>query len=747
MPDYGHPLRFGTFITPAAAQPQNVVALAQHTERAGLDLVTFQDHPYQPAFLDTLTLLTWVSAQTERVHVSANVHSVPLRPPAVLAKAAASLDLLSGGRFELGLGAGAFWDAIEGLGAPRRTAGQAVTALSEAIDVIRSLWATDERRPLKYQGTYYSLNGAKRGPAPGTRIPIALGAYKPRMLRLVGEKADGWLPSQGYLGPGALQEGNATIDAAAVDAGRDPREIRRMLNVSPPQSGDAASWIGELVSLAAEDGVSTFILAADDARLIQIFGEQVAPAVREAVADERRDRGTVAGTVRPAAALALRREGIDYDAVPEGVEAIEPGDASFPRVRSNYLRGGNPGLVLRPRDTAGVVEALAFARRQPVPLGIRSGGHGVSGRSTNDGGIVLDLTHLDGIEVLDEATRRIRVGAGARWGEVAAVLDRYGWALSSGDYGGVGVGGLATTGGIGWLVREHGLTIDHLRALEVVLADGRVARASETEEQDLFWGMRGAGANFGIATSFQFEVDEVGPVGWAQLVQAPSDLAEYLQRWGEVVSGSPRDLTANLIIGRSSGQTVATVMALVDSDDPDTILARLQPIADLAPLVDSSVQVTAYAAVMGNASNEPHQGQGEPLTRSVLVDALTPEVAELSRQLVESGTSRFFQVRSVGGAVADVPPDATAYGHRSAGFSIVAFGSDAARLDGYWSRLRALGSGLYLSFETSRDPALLEQAFGAGNLERLRELKRRYDPENVFDGNFPIDAGAATLSA
>ena len=123
MPDYGRELAFGTFVTPQSAQPAEAVALARLTERAGLDLVTFQDHPYQPAFLDTWTLLSWVAAQTERVRVSPNVLNLPLRPPAVVARAAASLDLLSGGRFELGLGAGTFWDAIEAMGGPRRSPG------------------------------------------------------------------------------------------------------------------------------------------------------------------------------------------------------------------------------------------------------------------------------------------------------------------------------------------------------------------------------------------------------------------------------------------------------------------------------------------------------------------------------------------------------------------------------------------------------------------------------------------------
>ena len=161
---------------------------------------------------------------------------------------------------------------------------------------------------------------------------------------------------------------------------------------------------------------------------------------------------------------------------------------------------------------------------------MRSGGHGISGRSTNDGGIVIDLARLDGMEVLDSSRRLVRIGAGARWKDVAAFLAPHGWALSSGDYGGVGVGGLATAGGIGWLVREHGLTIDHVRAVELVLADGSIVRADATEHSDLFWAVRGAGANVGIVTAFECEVDEVGDLGFAQLAFDATDTRRSCRR-------------------------------------------------------------------------------------------------------------------------------------------------------------------------------------------------------------------------
>jgi FAD/FMN-containing dehydrogenase len=688
------------------------------------------------------------------------VLNVPLRPPAVTARASASLDLLSGGRFDLALGAGGFWDAIEAMGGTRLTPGQAVDALSEAIDVIRGIWNVGDRAPLRVPGTYHHVDGAKRGPAPAHDIPLWVGALKPRMLRLVGRKADGWLPSLGYLKPGDLHDGNARIDDAAADAGRDPREIRRLLNVggrfSPQASvrgdvarnggsidGPSAHWVDELLALALDEGVSTFILASDDPAVQQQFALEVVPALREAVERENGGDTTVEPVVRNSLSLARRREGIDYDALPASLAhtAIEPGDVAFSRVRSTYMRGGSPGLVLQVRSVAEVVEALAFARAHPhISLAVRSGGHGISGRSTNDGGLVIDLSKLNSIEVLDEDTRRVRIEPGARWMDVAAELGSRGWALSSGDYGGVGVGGLATAGGIGWLVREHGLTIDHLRSVDVVLADGSVVRASDDENPELFWAVRGAGANFGIVVSFEFEVDEVGDVGWAQLVFDASDTAGFLERWGAAVESAPRDLTSFLIMGapRRGQPAVAQVLAVVDSDDPDVVIDRLQPLAEISALLDQSVQLMPYSGVMANAQGGDHAGQGEPTSRSGLVEHITPEFALAIERMLATGVVYFFQIRSVGGAVADLDPGATAYSNRSANFSVVAFGSNRERLNTVWDELGEHFDGLYISFETDLRPERITDAFPAPTLARLRTLKAELDPGNVFRDNFNV---------
>jgi alkanesulfonate monooxygenase SsuD/methylene tetrahydromethanopterin reductase-like flavin-dependent oxidoreductase (luciferase family)/FAD/FMN-containing dehydrogenase len=770
---YGRDLQFGTFITPANDPPHAPVRLAQLAEAAGYDLVTFQDHPYQPRFHDTWTLLTWVAASTERIHIAGNVLNLPLqRQPAVLARASASLDLLSGGRFDLALGAGGFWDAIEAIGGRKLTPGQGVEALAEAIEIIRGTWDVDERSRFAVEGEYYRVDGAKRGPAPAHDIPIWIGALKPRMLRLIGRLGDGWLPSLAYLQPGEYARSAAVIDEAAVKAGRNPAEIRRLVNVGGRFSaraggsggqldGPPEQWVEQLLPYAVEDGADTFILASDDPATMERFAAEVAPALREAVArevghgaggDGAAGGGGVGGGgggasatagrgPRSSIALAKRRDGIDYDAVPPSLAAtaIEPGDAAFSRVRSTYLRGGRPGLVLQPANAAEVADAVAFAREHThVPLGVRSGGHGISGRSTNDGGVVIDLSRMRAMEVLDERARLVRIEPGVRWMDVAAFLEPHGWALSSGDYGGVGVGGLATAGGIGWLVREHGLTIDHLRAVEVVLADGSLVRATAEERPDVFWAMRGAGGNIGIATAFEFEVDEVGEVGWAQLVFDASDPAEFLQAWGDWIVDAPRDVTSFAILGgaRPGQPRYAQVMAMIDSSDPDVVIDRLQPLAEAAPLVGQEVRMTTYRAVISNASDQAHAGEGEPLSRTGMVGRITPEFAADAARFLESGATYFFQLRAVGGAVHDVPADATAFGHRDAEFSVVGFGTTAMGTSAAWDELIAPHvSGAYASFETELGEAAVAQAFPPATLERLRAIKRELDPGNLFRDN------------
>lgn len=732
MADYGHDLVFGTFLTPQASNPESVVALAQLTERAGLDLATFQDHPYQSAFLDTWTLMTWVAASTETLKISPNVLSLPLRQPAVLARSAASLDLLSKGRLELGLGAGAFWDPIVAMGGPRRTPGESVTALEEAIDVLRQMWDVTTRRGVRVDGEHYKVIGAKRGPEPAHEIPIHLGAYKPRMLRLTGRKADGWLPSQAYMQPGDYAPANARIDEAAEKAGRDPREIRRMLNVN-------TSDVDELVELALEHGFSTFILGSDDPSSIQRFGEEIAPAVRDAVATERAQRGTATGPVgRSPAVRAQRMSGIDYDAAP--VAAVEPGDRAYGKVRSTYMRKGSPGLVLQPASVDEVSQALLYAREQDVPLAVRSGGHGISGRSTNDGGIIIDLGKLDGIGVGDGTA--VTLGPGARWGHVAQELGKHGLGMSSGDFGDVGVGGLATAGGVGFMARRHGLTIDHITGAQVVLADGSIVRADE----DLLWAIRGAGGNFGIVTEFELDAYPVGNVVFSTMAFDARDTAQALTRWGYRIEHSPRELTSFLNLVVQQGVPIIQLYSVYAGADTEAAIEALTPLLEIAPVLDQQAQLVPYPAIVAPQGGV-HMGGSPTAIRAGLAAHLDEATTNGLAALVESGETGWLQIRSVGGAVNDMPADATAYAHRTQNFSVNAVGRTMERINDAWDELvYPHMNGLYLSFDTDPRQERIHDAFPEPTFSRLRQLKAKYDPDNVFRQNFAITPSHASVT-
>ncbi|MFD4024875.1 LLM class flavin-dependent oxidoreductase [Streptomyces sp. NPDC058576] len=733
--NYGHGLRFGLRLpTGAGHGPDRLTQVAGLAEQTGLDLLVV---PAGTAGddLEPWTVSSWLAATTASLGLT--VEARPTRHPAMLARTVASLDRLTDGRVELALHAD---PAEAGCGTAESEA-----ALGEAIAVVREVWNVLDPGLGRFTGRFHRLAGVQKA-APAHDVPIAVEGRGRGLLRLVGQQADVW--STADCDSAALARGNLVVDEAARGVGRDPREIRRRVSIrgrfgrrTGRFTGTPADWVGDLLPLVVEQGVGTIVLDTDEREVAACFASEVAPALRAAV-DALLPRGWSDARVRRSAVLARRRPGIDYESAPSDMaEVVEPGDLAYARLRSGYLRGGAPGIILRAATNEQVALALAFARRHPgVPLSRRSAGHGVSGRSTNDGGIVIDVSLMNAIEVLDEKTRRVRIGPGARWAEVAAALEPYGWALSSGDYGGVGVGGLATAGGIGYLARGHGLTIDRLRAVEMVLADGSVLRAGDAQNSELFWAVRGAGANFGIVTAFEFEADDVGAVAFAELTQDASDTERYLVEWGRVVEGSPRDLTSFLIVPPLRGglPALAVSRTMVDAADPETVLARLEPLAAISPVYAQEVAVTSYAAVMDNASDDAPVSRGEPVSRSGLLRHLTPQFAAAAARVIRTGAIRWFQLRSVGGAVADVPRDATAYAHRDANFSLVVMGATDEAVDTAWAQLSPFLDGLYISFESSLRPERIAEAWPPRTLSRLRALKTVYDPEGVFGDNFAL---------
>jgi alkanesulfonate monooxygenase SsuD/methylene tetrahydromethanopterin reductase-like flavin-dependent oxidoreductase (luciferase family) len=294
---------FGINISPNAGGVRLAFDLARFADQSGIDLIGIQDHPYNGGFLDTWTLLSALGTVTGNIRLFPNVANLPLRPPTMLAKAAASLDIITGGRVELGLGAGAFWEGVVAYGGPRRTPGEAIQALEEAIQLMRLVWGSQgTEHTVSFAGKYYSLVEAQPGPRPPHSIGIWLGAIKSHMLRLIGHLADGWSVSLSYVPPEQIPESQRLIDEAAEEASRAPSAIRRNYNLGgmiqqTSQStirarrpgivfGSVATWVETLVRFYTELGMDTFNfwpVAGNELEQIRLFAREVIPAAKEQI--------------------------------------------------------------------------------------------------------------------------------------------------------------------------------------------------------------------------------------------------------------------------------------------------------------------------------------------------------------------------------------------------------------------------------------------------------------------------------
>jgi alkanesulfonate monooxygenase SsuD/methylene tetrahydromethanopterin reductase-like flavin-dependent oxidoreductase (luciferase family) len=286
---YGRPLEVGISLIPNRADLELNRELTTRAEALGLDLVGIQDHPYQWRYLDTFPLIGDLIARTERIRFFPDVANLPLRLPGVLAKHAASLDILSGGRFELGLGAGSFWDAIVAMGGPRRTPGQGIDALEEAMHIIKASWSGE--RTIAFEGKYYTVKGLHPGEPPPHPIGIWLGLGRPRGLALAGRLGEGWVPSMGWARPELVPDMNRHIDHAAEAAGRDPAAVRRVYNVSGAivdgevqglLQGPPEHWVETISGFAGDLGFDTFIFwpGGDQLEQVERFAREVVPSLR-----------------------------------------------------------------------------------------------------------------------------------------------------------------------------------------------------------------------------------------------------------------------------------------------------------------------------------------------------------------------------------------------------------------------------------------------------------------------------------
>jgi FAD/FMN-containing dehydrogenase len=418
--------------------------------------------------------------------------------------------------------------------------------------------------------------------------------------------------------------------------------------------------------------------------------------------------------------------------------AIRPGDGNYDEARTTIASTAEPVVVLRPETPEEVAASLDHARAEGLDLAIRSGGHNALGFGNIDGGAVLDLSRLDQVELLGDG--RVRIGGGATWGPAAAALAEHGLAITSGDTVSVGVGGLTQAGGIGWMVRKHGLTIDSLLAAEVVTAAGDVVRASATENADLFWALRGGAGNFGVVTAFEFQAQPVSTVHFGTIAFALDDVAQLLKGWAAAMRSAPDELSTTLVLMPGFGDFPAGVILFVCLAAEDR--TALEPLRTIGTVVAEDVRERPYAEVL----EEAHPPEGVlPVIGNTLVESVDEPLIDAIVTAYAAG-GRVVFVRSLGGAFGRVDPAETAFAHREAEALVVSAAflpADAtedqiAGARAVWRTIGDQGVGSYAGFlgsDTAEDIAAL---WPAETLERLRQVKRTWDPGNTFRRNFNV---------
>ena len=427
-------------------------------------------------------------------------------------------------------------------------------------------------------------------------------------------------------------------------------------------------------------------------------------------------------------------------------DVVGPDDDAYEDLRNTFVHTGTPALVVQCHQGADVREAIRFARARDLAVAVRSGGHSGAGFSTNDGGLVIDLSPIAGIEIVDRRERIVRIGSGARWIDVATTLGAHDLAISSGDTTSVGVGGLMLGGGMGWMVRRHGLAIDSLVAAEVVTADGRVVRASAEEHADLFWALRGGGGNFGVVTTFEVVAQPVDRVLFGT-ISYPADAAgAVLRGWRDVMRTASDDLTTTARIYPSFGGPTAPLEIAVcyAGDDPDAGGEAIAPLLRLGAVTDPDIRAMPYADVLDAPGELPPTWR--PWVRNRFANACSDDL--IAAVTANAGTlgAMFVEIRSLGGAFGRVAPDATAFAHRGAEVMVMTalLGSPddhrgvTADFEAFWQLLRPLTAGAYGNFLTTADEEDVAAMYPPQTHARLAQVKRTYDPDNLFDRNHNI---------
>jgi FAD/FMN-containing dehydrogenase len=430
---------------------------------------------------------------------------------------------------------------------------------------------------------------------------------------------------------------------------------------------------------------------------------------------------------------------------------ITPEDGSYEQARAVFYGSidRRPAVIVRPADAAAVARVVSIARETEAELAVRSGGHSLAGHSVSEGAIVLDLADLKALEI-DADGRTAWAQTGLTAADYSAAAGAHGLATGFGDTGSVGIGGLTLGGGVGFLVRKHGLTIDDLLAAELVTADGELLQVSSDSHPDLLWAIRGGGGNFGVATRFRFRLHPVDPIvgGMLILPATPEVIASFV---GEAQT-APEELSAiaNIMVAPpmpflpSEAHGKLVIMALIccagEVEAGERALAPFRALAE--PLADQ-VRPMRYPEIYKLFGEEEGPGPAQEVARSLFIDDVDRAVGETIVEHLQASTALFAvaQLRVLGGAMARVPADATAFAHRGRGI-MVALGAVYERAEespeheawvtAFAAAMQEGEPGVYVNFLGDEGEARVREAYPPATWDRLSAVKRRYDPSNLF---------------
>ena len=428
----------------------------------------------------------------------------------------------------------------------------------------------------------------------------------------------------------------------------------------------------------------------------------------------------------------------------EVLQAHHPG-YDRARILFNAMIDKRPALIVRCQDREDVGRSLEFARRHDLLVAVRGGGHNVAGKALCDNGIVIDLSSLKGIDV-DPARRTVRAAPGLTWGEFDRATQEHGLATTGGFISTTGIAGLTLGGGLGWLMRKHGLSCDNLRAVEIITADGQVRTADATQLPDLFWAVRGGGGNFGIVTSFEYRLHPVGQL-LAGVVFFPLEQAEgALRFYRDMMSTAPDELMAYAVFLTSPEGAQMFAVPACYVGDPAAGERALRPLRSHPGVAADSVRPMSYLEVQSMFDAAFPAGRLNYWKSSFLQDLSDEAIATLIAffRTVPSPFSAV-AIEPFGGAVARVAIDETAFPHRRSRFSlvIVSMWTDPAESAAnqrwtreLWSAMQPFSTeAVYVNYLDTDDADRVHGAYDAATYERLRRVKERYDPKNFFRMN------------